>query len=48
VGGRAVLLSFGLVAPACERFVVEERIGDVPIRVESLQCADQVLANDQG
>jgi trans-2,3-dihydro-3-hydroxyanthranilate isomerase len=34
VGGSAVLLSLGLAAPDCERFVVEELIGDVPIRVE--------------
>jgi trans-2,3-dihydro-3-hydroxyanthranilate isomerase len=34
VGGGAVLVALGLVPPDCPRFVVEERIGDVSIRVD--------------
>jgi trans-2,3-dihydro-3-hydroxyanthranilate isomerase len=34
VGAAAVLVSLGVVAPDAPRFVVEEGIGDVPIRVD--------------
>jgi trans-2,3-dihydro-3-hydroxyanthranilate isomerase len=34
VGAAAVLVSLGLVAPDIPRFVVEEGIGDVPVRVD--------------
>jgi trans-2,3-dihydro-3-hydroxyanthranilate isomerase len=34
VGGSAILLSLGMVPPDCERFLVEELIGDVLIRID--------------